>query len=75
MNKWTLADQREYEEAARSRGHCDTCRKIFSRNQTILFQADLALCLDCVIGPGGLAADDRVEVSVDLLRRLKDGVL
>ena len=73
--KRTLTEQREAEEAARNRGRCDTCGKNLSRNQTLVFQVDLALCLDCALSTLGLADDDRVEISADLLRRLRDGIL
>lgn len=73
---WTLEDQRALEELARSRGYCDVCgKRPLSRNQTILFQTDTALCLECaIVGDFSLGEDDRIEMSVDLARRLRDGI-
>ena len=55
-------------------GHttCTWCNKAMSAEQTVV-AGDLRYCVDCTMTPGG--DSDRVDVSVDLLRRLRDGVL
>ena len=70
---WNLQDQREAEEAARQLGECVRCGKSLSRNQTLVIQL-FALCLDCVFCEYEYEAV-RVEVSVDMLKRLRDGIL
>ena len=72
LKQWTLDDQRCADEHARERGVCDLCHKILSRNQTVVAQA-FALCVDCSMS--SMEEDDRVEVSVDMLRRLRDQIL
>ena len=56
-------------------GQCEVCGKTISRNQTCIFQ-DLRMCLDCALDEDrGLGEDDRIEVSVDLVRRVRAGIL
>ena len=55
---------------------CDTCRKSLSIPQavvSVVAGATFVLCLECTLSQ--LADDDSVSVSVDLLRRMRDGVL
>ena len=55
---------------------CDTCRKGLSITQAVVLVVagvTYVLCLDCTLSQ--LADDDSVSVSVDLLRRMRDGVL
>ena len=54
---------------------CSVCGKTLSRNQTCIYQ-DMRLCLDCAIDEArGLGEDDRIEVSVDLVRRVRAGIV
>ena len=55
---------------------CDTCHKPLSVAQAVVMVVagvTYVLCLDCALYQ--LEDDDRVSVSVDLLRRLRDGVV
>ena len=55
---------------------CDTCRKTLSTVQAVVSLVagvTYVLCLDCTVSQ--LTDDDSVSVSVDLLRRLRDGIL
>ena len=55
---------------------CDTCRKMLSMAQAVVALVagvTYVLCLDCAVSQ--LTDDDSVSVSVDLLRRLRDGIL
>ena len=58
----------------RQRGHtsCTSCGKTISAEQTVV-AGDLPYCVDCTMTAGTDSA--RVDISVDLLRRLRDGVL
>ena len=58
----------------RPRDHtsCTWCGKTISAEQTVV-AGDLPYCVDCIMTAG--ADSDRVDISVDLLRRLRDGVL
>ena len=58
----------------RPTGHtsCTWCGKTISAEQTVV-AGDLSYCVDCTMTSGG--DSDRVEVSVDMLKRLRDGVL
>ena len=51
---------------------CTGCGKAISAEQTVV-AGDLPYCVDCTMSSGG--DSDRVDISVDLLRRLRDGVL
>ena len=55
-------------------GHttCTWCNKAISAEQTVV-NDELPYCVDCGMTAG--TDSDRVDVSVDLLRRLRDGVL
>ena len=58
------------------RPQCDTCGKVMSRNQAVMKTLPPVLyvaCVDCALDH--LEEDDAVTVSVDLLRRIRDGVL
>ena len=76
----------KYEEAgftpgrsAPPAGLCDFCRKTISAEQSVarFHEGQLRVwCLDCAISDSvGLEDAARVNVSVDLLRRLRDGAL
>ena len=59
-----------------TRPQCDTCGKVMSINQTVVMVVagvNYVLCLDCALSQ--LEDDDSVSVSVNLLRRLRDGTL
>ena len=59
-----------------ARTSCDYCLKTLSREQALAMRVagvTYIQCLDCILAL--LEEEDRVEVSVDLLRRLKDGIL
>ena len=52
-----------------TRPECDTCHKVMSISQAVVKAVagvNYVLCLDCTLAQ--LEADDRVSVSVDLLR-------
>ena len=51
---------------------CTWCGKTISAEQTLL-TGNWPYCVDCVMTAG--ADSDRVDVSVDMLRRLRDGIL
>ena len=58
------------------RTSCDDCLKTLSREQAVVMRVagvTYIQCLDCILSH--LEDEDRVEVSVDLLRRLKNGIL
>ena len=55
---------------------CDTCHKPLSVAQAVVMVVagvTYVLCLDCTLPL--LEDDDSVSVSMDLLRRLRDGVI
>ena len=59
-----------------TRPQCDTCGKVMSINQAVVKAVagvTYIMCLDCALSQ--LEDDDSVSVSVDLLRRLGDGIL
>ena len=59
-----------------TRPECDTCGKVMSINQAVVMVVagvNYVLCLDCALSQ--LEDDDSVSVSVNLLRRLRDGAL
>ena len=59
-----------------TRPECDTCHKVMSIAQAVVMVVagvTYVLCLDCPLAD--LDDDDSVSVSVNLLRRLRDGVL
>ena len=59
-----------------TRPECDTCHKVMSIAQAVVMVVagvTYGLCLDCALSQ--LEDDDSVSVSVDLLRRLRDGTL
>ena len=59
-----------------TRPECDTCHKPLSVAQAVVMVVagvTYVLCLDC--GLSQLEDDDSVSVSVDLLRRMRDGIL
>ena len=58
----------------RPTGHtiCTWCGKTISAEQTAV-TGELPYCVDCVMSAG--ADSDRVDVSVDMLRRLRDAIL
>ena len=59
-----------------TRPECDTCHKVMSISQAVVKAVagvNYVLCLDCTLAQ--LEDDDSVSVSVDLLRRLRDGIL
>ena len=59
-----------------TRPECDTCHKTLSIAQAVVMViagVTYVLCLDCTLSQ--LEDDDSVSVSVDLLRRLRDGVV
>ena len=59
-----------------ARTSCDNCLKTLSKEQAVVMHVagvTYIQCLDCILAH--LDEEDGVEVSVDLLRRLKDGVL
>ena len=51
---------------------CTWCGKTISAEQTLL-AGDRPYCVDCVMTAA--ADSDHVDVSVDMLRRLRDGIL
>ena len=58
--------------------HCDDCGKVLSREQTgvsIIAQVTFSRCLDCTLAPEITPESESVSVSVNLLRRLRDGLL
>lgn len=66
------------------RERCDGCERSLSREQACLVRhrnellkvVNLTLCLDCVLSPRLQLEDSRrINVSRDLLHRLRDGVL
>ena len=62
--------------ATATRPECNTCHKAMTIAQAVVMVvADVTyvLCLDCALSQ--LEDDDRVSVSVDLLRRLRNGVV
>ena len=59
-----------------TRPECDTCGKVMSVAQAVVMVVagvTYVMCLDCALSQ--LEDDDSVSVSVDLLRRLRDGTL
>ena len=59
-----------------TRPECDTCGKVMSVAQAVVMVVGgvtYVVCLDCALSQ--LEDDDTVSVSVDLLRRLRDGIL
>ena len=55
---------------------CDNCGKSLSIVQavvSVVADVTFVLCLDCTLSR--LPDDDSVSVSVDLLRRMRDGIL
>ena len=59
-----------------TRPECDTCGKVMSVTQAVVMVVagvTYVMCLDCALSQ--LEDDDSVSVSVDLLRRLRDGTL
>ena len=54
---------------------CKRCEKSMSREQSVvvLGRESCAYCLDCAVGI--IAEDEWVVVTIDLLKRLRDGVL
>ena len=59
----------------RTRPECDTCHKVMSIAQAVVMVVagvTYVLCLDCALSQ---LDDDSVSVSVDLLRRLREGTL
>ena len=55
---------------------CNTCHKALAISQAVVMVVagvNYVLCLDCALSQ--LEDDDSVSVSVDLLRRLRDGIL
>ena len=59
-----------------TRPECDTCHKPLSVTQALVMVVagvTYVLCLDCALSQ--LEDDDTVSVSVDLFRRLRDGVV
>ena len=59
-----------------TRPKCETCGKLMSMAQAVVALvagATFIFCLDCAVSQ--LTDDDSVSISVDLLRRLKDGIL
>ena len=59
-----------------TRPECDTCHKTLSITQAVVMVVGgvtYVLCLDCTLSQ--LEDDDSVSVSVDLIRRLRDGIL
>ena len=59
-----------------TRPECDTCGKVMSVAQAVAMVVGgvtYVVCLDCALSQ--LEDDDTVSVSVDLLRRLRDGIL
>ena len=62
--------------ATTTRAECDTCNKVMSISHAVVFivaGVTYVMCLDCTLSQ--LDDDDSVSVSVDLLRRLRDGIL
>ena len=58
--------------------HCNDCGKVLSQDQVVMSVMCGVIhgrCLDCTLGPENALESDRVSISVDLLRRLRDGVL
>ena len=77
--QWFRQVTRYVAEAARTTsprpiGHtmCTWCNKTISAEQTVV-TGELPYCIDCTMTAG--ADTDRVEVSVAMLRRLRDGIL
>ena len=59
-----------------TRPECDTCGKVMSVAHAVIMVVGgvtYVVCLDCALSQ--LEDDDTVSVSVDLLRRLRDGIL
>jgi hypothetical protein len=59
-----------------TRPQCDTCHKPLSIAQAVvkrLAGVTCVFCLDCTLSQ--LEDDDSVSASVDLLRRMRDGIL
>ena len=59
-----------------TRPECETCGKVMSVAQAVVMVVGgvtYVVCLDCALSQ--LEDDDTVSVSVDLLRRLRDGIL
>ena len=59
-----------------TRPECDTCQKVLSIAQAVVMVVGgvtYVMCLDCALSQ--LEGNDSVSVSVDLLRRLRDGIL
>ena len=57
-----------------TRPECDTCHKVMSIAQAVVMVVGgvtYVMCLDCALSQ----LEDSVSVSVDLLRRLRDGIL
>ena len=60
----------------KTRPECDTCHQVRSIAQAVVMVVagvTHVLCLDCTLSE--LEDDDSVSVSVDLLRRLRNGVI
>ena len=58
--------------------HCDDCGKVLSREQTVvsvIAEVTFCRCLDCALAPEITPESENVSVSVNLLRRLRDGLL
>ena len=58
-----------------TRPECDTCGKVMAINRAVVMAVagvTYVMCLDCALSQ--LEDDDSVSVSVDLLRRLRDGI-
>ena len=51
---------------------CTWCGNAISAEQTVV-AGDMPYCVDCTMSSGG--DSDRVDVSVDMLKRLRDGIL
>ena len=61
--------------ATTTRPECDTYNKVMSISQAVVFivaGVTYVMCLDCTLSQ---LEDDSVSVSVDLLRRMRDGIL
>ena len=59
-----------------TRPECDTCHKVMTIAQAVamvVVGVTSVMCLDCTLSQ--MEDDDSVSVSVDLLRRMRDGIL
>ena len=59
-----------------TRPECDTCHKVMTIAQAVamvVVGVTSVMCLDCTLSQ--MEDDESVSVSVDLLRRMRDGIL